>query len=131
MYSRSKHGVRGRLIRVGGESGGWERRERRTGLSVLSICARTGSAMWLHCRIPETDPPLPPSLISPPSFGSCHLSSPFAPAVPPTVSLPFFSPCPHFCPFSAVAVHSLNHYFLSPLLIPNILLSSPRDNVLF
>lgn len=56
--------------------------------------------------------------------------------------LPFRSCRPSYCvsllflplstllSFSALAVHSFNHYFLSTLLIPNILLSSPQDNVL-
>lgn len=118
---------------VGGR--GWrygdrERDREREGAQCRRV--RTGSAVWLHCSISLPWPSqkqilhsLPPSLSHLTSL-LCLPSSllPFAPVVP---LPPLFLPCP---PFPPLPILSLNLSLLSPLLIPNTLLSSHQCNVL-
>lgn len=93
-------GLRGRLIRVGGESGWWEKmkvwREREGGELSVVLCSDRLSCVaslqhFTALAVPETDPPsLPPSPLS------SHL-----PALPLVISPPLCSCRPStFSPFS-------------------------------
>lgn len=106
-------------------------REREGGELSVVLCSDRLSCVaslqhFTALAVPETDPPsLPPSLpslISPPRFASCHLSSPLL-----LSSLHLLS----FFPVHSSLVFLLKPSSLSPLPIPYIHPSSHRCNVLF